>query len=79
MSEDDCAESICTAMRDFGKAILLEKDHLKTFCDITNTHDDSHNDIHGFCIHFLPWWYFFQELIVSLLVIFGNSHLEGAK
>ena len=53
MSEDDYAESICTAMRDFGKAILLEKDHLKTFCDVTIGHKDSYKykDIHGFCIH----------------------------
>ena len=62
MSEDDCAESICTAMRDFGKAILLEKDHLKTFCDITNTHDDSHNDIHGFCIHFFAMVVFLPRI-----------------
>ena len=52
MSEDDYAESICTAMRDFGKAILLEKDHLKTFCNVTIGHEDSYKDIHGFCIHF---------------------------
>ena len=52
MSEDNCAESICTAMRDFGKAILLEIDHLKTFCDVTIDHDDSYKDINGFCVHF---------------------------
>lgn len=51
MADKKCAQSICAAMRDFGGAILLEKDQLKSYCDATISFNGSYNSS-GFCSFF---------------------------
>merc|ERR1712127_270977 len=43
MADNKCAQSICAAMRDFGGAILLEKDQLKSYCYATISFNGSYN------------------------------------